>query len=200
MKIIPPPGDEILLSDIRSIVYQFADHGFSVRFVTMDSFQSADALQQFRKRGIEAEVLSVDKTAEPYDTLKTAMYEGRVRMHQHKWCQRELSQLQRMPKPSGRGYKINHPKVGADGKPGTKDVADSLAGVIYNLTMRAPSMPIPIQPGMTDRDVTEVEDNAWVTEGRSLIRQESGKKDAGGGIVGTRPDDPGKKPMPFIKG
>jgi hypothetical protein len=61
-------------------------------------------------------------------------------------------------------------------------------------------MPIPIQPGLTDRPVVETEDNAWVTEGRTLIRQESGKKDAGGGIVGTRPGDPGNKPMPFIKG
>jgi hypothetical protein len=203
LRIIPPPGDEILLSDVRAIIYQFSDHGFNIRYVTMDSFQSADAIQQFRKRGMEAEVVSVDKTTEPYDMLKTAMYENRVRMHNHKWCQRELTQLQRVPKSGGKGYKIDHPKVGPDGKPGTKDVADSVAAVIYNLTMRAPSMPVPIQPGVTDRDVTEVEDNAWVTEGKMLIRQESGAKGSGSGIVGTRPEDPTtstKMPMPFVKG
>jgi hypothetical protein len=200
LRVVPPPGDEILLSDVRAIVYQFCDHGFNVRYVTMDSYQSADALQQYRKRGIEAEVLSVDKTSEPYDVLKTTMYESRLRMHLHTWCQRELTQLQRVPKPRGKGYKIDHPKIGPDGKAGTKDVADSVAAVVYNLTSRAPSMPIPIQPGVTDRNVPQAEDDSWVTDGKTLVRQESSKKAPAGGIVGTRPQDPSDKPMPFIKG
>jgi hypothetical protein len=200
LRIMPPPGDEILLSDVRAIVYQFVEHGFNVRFVSMDSYQSADALQQFRKRGIEAEVVSVDKTTEPYDVLKTTMYESRLRMHLHTWCQRELTQLQRVPKQRGKGFKIDHPKIGTDGKPGTKDVADSLAAVVYNLTQRTPSMPVPIQAGATDRDATEMEDHSWVTDGKTLISQESSKRAPSGGIVGTRPEDPGKKPMPFIKG
>jgi len=200
LRVVPPPGDEILLSDVRAIVYQFTEHGFNIRYVTMDSYQSADAIQQLRKRGIEAEVLSVDKTTEPYDVLKTTMYESRLRMHLHTWCQREITQLQRVPKLRGKGFKIDHPKIGPDGKPGTKDVADSLAAVVYNLTKRAPSMPVPIQAGPTDRDTIEVEDHSWVTDGQTLIRQESSKTPSEGGIVGTRPDDPSKKPMPFIKG
>jgi hypothetical protein len=200
LRIIPPPGDEILLSDVRAIIYQYTEHGFNIRYVTMDSYQSADALQQLRKRGIEAEVVSVDKTTEPYDVLKTTMYESRLRMHLHTWCQREITQLQRVPKARGKGYKIDHPKIGPDGKPGTKDVADSLAAVVYNLTRRAPAMPVPIQPGLTDRDVVEREDHAWVTDGQTLVKQESGKSAPSGGIVGTRPEDPGSKPMPFIKG
>lgn len=200
LRIIPPPGDEILLSDVRAIIYQFVEHGFNVRYVSMDSYQSADALQQLRKRGIEAEVVSVDKTSEPYDLLKTTMYESRLRMHLHKWCQRELTQLQRVPRPRGKGFKIDHPKIGPDGQPGTKDVADSLAAVVYTLTQRTPGAPVPIQKGLTDREVGEKDDYSWVTGGKTIISQESSRNVSSGGIVGTRPDDPTMKPMPFVKG
>jgi len=203
LRILPPPGDEILLSDVRAIIYQFMDHGFSVRYVTLDQYQSADAIQQFKKRGMESELLSVDKTTQPYDLLKTTLYEGRIRMHRHAWCQRELTQLQRVPKPRGKGYKIDHPQMGPDGKPGTKDIADALAATTFNLTQRIPGIPIPIQSSASaDTRVLERDDvdHSWVTDGKSLIKQESGKETSGGGIVGTRPEDPGNKPMPFIKG
>lgn len=198
LRIMPPPGDEILLSDVRSIIYQFQEHGFSFGFVSMDSYQSADALQQLRKRGVEAEVVSVDKTTEPYDVLKTALYENRVRMHRNDWVIRELSQLQRVPRTGGRGFKIDHPKIGSDGRPGTKDVADALAALVYNLTQRTPGAPVSPQLGATDRAAAEVQDNSWVTDGRTLIQQESGPKRSGGGTVGPGQGDQG--PMPFIKG
>ena len=200
LRIMPPPGDEILLSDVRSIIYQFQDHGFNFGFVSMDQYQSADALQQLRKRGIEAEVVSVDRTTEPYDMLKTAFYENRIRMHDHGWVVRELSQLQRVPRPSGRGFKIDHPKIGSDGRPGTKDVADALAALVYNLTQRTPGLPVAPQMGVTDRVAAEVQDNSWVTEGRTLVQQESGPSHAGGGTVGPVSGGDQGPPMPFIKG
>jgi hypothetical protein len=83
-------------------------------------------------------------------------------------------------------------------------VADALGAVVFNLTQRMPSMPIPIQAGVTDEGAAAIEredqDHSWVTEGKTLVRQESGKKPTSGGIVGTRPEDPNEKPMPFIKG
>jgi hypothetical protein len=197
--IVPPPGDEILLSDVRAILYQFQDHGFNFGFVSMDSYQSADALQQLRKRGIEAEVVSVDKTTEPYDVLKTAFYEGRMRMQRHDGCIRELRQLQRVPRTGGRGFKIDHPKIGDDGRPGTKDVADALAALTFNLSQRTPGMPVAPQLGLTDRSASAVEDSSWVTEGRTLIPQESGGNRPGKGTVGSDPAGKGP-PMPFIKG
>lgn len=196
LRIIPPPGDEILLSDVRAIIYQFAEHGFNVSYVSMDSYQSADGLQQMRKRGIEAEVLSVDKTPEPYEVAKACIYEDRLRMHRVLWAIRELSQLQRVPRKSGIGYKIDHPAVGADGEPGSKDVSDALAGVTYSLTQRAPGMPIPPQLGVM-MGQAEPRDDSWVTGGRRLIVQESGRGSTQKGIVGGRS---GKVTPPFIKG
>lgn len=202
LRVIPPPGDEILLSDVRAILYQFHDHGFSLGYVTLDQYQSADMIQQLRKRGIESEVVSVDRTTEAYDVLKTALYEGRVRMHGNEWCLRELSQLQRVPRKGGRGFKIDHPKVGADGKPGSKDVADALASLVFNLTQRTPGLPVAPQLGMSNREGMELPDHSWVTDGRPLIPvQETGPRRPGGGIVGgAAPPGTSGMPMPFIKG
>lgn len=196
LRVIPPPGDEILLSDVRAIVYMFMEHGFNIGFVSQDQYQSADSLQQFRKRGIEAELLSVDRTPEPYEVLKACMYEDRLRMHDLPWVQRELTQLQRVPRKSGIGYKIDHPAMGIDGMPGSKDIADSLAGVVHSLTQRSPGMPIPPQMSM-GMGQAESRDDSWVTGGRTMIAQESGSKSGQGSIVGKRS---GREMPPFIKG
>jgi len=200
LRITPPPGDEILLSDVRAIIYQFQEHGFHIGFVSMDSYQSADALQQLRKRGIEAEVVSVDRTTEAYDVLKTALYENRVRMHRNDHCLRELSQLQRVPKPGGRGFKIDHPKIGADGLPGSKDLADALSSLVFSLTQRTPGMPVAPQLGTSTDGRGEVRDDSWVTDGRLIAMQETGPRRPGSGIVGGEAPNPGTMPMPFIKG
>jgi hypothetical protein len=201
LRISPPPGDEILLSDVRSILYQFHDHGFALGYVTMDQYQSADAIQQFRKRGIESEVVSVDRTTEAYDVLKTALYEGRLRLHRNDHCLRELSQLQRVPKPGGRGIKIDHPRIGADGMPGSKDLADALAALVFNLTQRTPGMPVAPQLGVSTDGRGEVRDDSWVNNGRLIAMQETSPRRPGRGIVdGGTPSAGTMPPMPFIKG
>lgn len=180
LRVIPPAGDEILLSDVRSIVYQFQEHGFQVGYVSMDSYQSADGLQQFRRRGVEAEVVSVDRTRDPYDTLKTCLYEHRLRYYPHKVLQRELHQLQRTP-----AGKIDHPATG------TKDVADSLAGSVFSLTIKMPGRPIPMTPGLrTGRD--EAEDHSWVTGGKVPVSSADPRP-----VTKRSVDD---LPMPFTKG
>lgn len=209
LRIVPPPGDEILLSDVRSILYQFSEHGFQIGFVSMDQFQSADTIQQMNQRGIEAEVVSIDRTTEPYDVLKGAFYEGRLRVHQHRILQCELRNIQRVPSTSGK-VKIDHPKImtGPDGNeiPGSKDVADALAGAIYNLSQRMPGQPIAPQAGVSVGAVRQEKPNHdWVTGGAQMVTPEAsgapGRKGmvkpgsgSGGGGSGGLP------PLPFIRG
>lgn len=209
LRVVPPPGDEILLSDVRSIIYQFRDHGFQISYASTDSFQNADTLQQFRKQGMEAELLSVDRTADPYDTLKTCLYERRLRMHGVEILNVELRNLQRIPKKSSGGRHrvvIDHPKQMSmpDGRrvKGSKDLADGLAGVVYSLTQRTPGHPMAPMMGVSEGSVVQEQVNHdWVTEGRTLIKQEGGKKGQEHSIVGPSPgssvDD---LPMPFSKG
>lgn len=210
LRIVPPPGDEILLSDVRAVVYQFIEHGFQVGYVSMDQYQSADSLQQFRKRGIEAEVISVDRTTEPYDVLKSAFYEGRVRTQKHAWLGIELRNLQRVPTSGGR-VKIDHPKTmtGPTGGTvrGTKDLSDALAGVVYSITQRSPGRPIPPMLGVSSSGGTggggERPDHAWVTGGAVQVGEDPGRGGGAGGMVKPGSGSGGGggvPPLPFIKG
>lgn len=197
LKVTPTPGDEIVLSNLRWIVYQFMEHGFSVTFASCDSYQSADTLQQFRGRGVRSEVQSIDKTTIPYDLVKTALYEGRLRLQPNSWLVLELQQLMKVPKPRAKGYKIDHPRIGKDGNPGTKDVADGLAGVVYSLTQKEPGRPIPMTTSAPAPTAEEVTDHSWVTEGRQMVKQEAPRT--------TRPTPRqnrgmGGETLPFVRG
>lgn len=126
LQVVPPAGREILLSDIRHLVYDLAAKGFNISLVTLDSYQSQDTIQQLTQRGFNAKVLSVDVTPEPYDTLKTALYEDRIRYYAYEPLLAELRKLEEHSK--GRVRKIDHPGGGS------KDVADAVAGTIFSLS------------------------------------------------------------------
>jgi hypothetical protein len=195
LAVVPPPGDEIMLADLRGVVYQFMAHGYQVSYASLDSFQSIDTIQQFRKHGVDAEVVSIDRTTEPYDVLKTAMYEDRFRMAPHAVALREFRYLQRVPKSGGR-IKIDHPKKNPDGTPGSKDVADSIAGVVYSLTRKVPGRPMAPMLGSRE-SFDEKQDDSWVTGGKVLV-QSTMVKGERQSLVGEH-DGPASS-LPFLKG
>lgn len=208
LRVVPPPGDEILLADLRSVVYQFIEHGFQVGFVSMDQYQSADTLQQMRKRGIEAELVSMDRTTEPYDVLKAALYEKRIHTQRHLYLATELRNLQRVPKAGGK-VKIDHPKMmtGPKGNQvrGSKDIADALAGMVFSITQRSPGRPIPPMLGVSAHHGERREDPSWVTGGAVMVGEEGGGGGPRGGIVKPGSGSGGSggsgaPPLPFVKG
>jgi hypothetical protein len=191
LSVRPPPGDEIFLGDLRSIIYQFAEHGFTIALCSLDRYQSADTMQQLRQRGIDSELTSVDRTPEPYEMTKTAIYEGRIHLQANAKLLTELQQLQRVPK--GGGYKIDHPKMGS------KDVADALAGVCYNLFTKLPGRPMAPMMSSAIGSKNADADHSWVTGGSMLVPS-SGRTSIGprGNVNGQNKG--GEMPMPFIKG
>lgn len=48
----------------------------------MDSFQSKDTQQQLKEKGFNTEELSVDVNPQPYNRLKMALYETRLKGNQ----------------------------------------------------------------------------------------------------------------------
>lgn len=134
LRIKAVQGSEIILGDVRQIVYMLNDDlHFKVKNISMDGFQSTDTLQQFRKRRFMADWLSVDKEKLPYEDLREAIYERRVEFPRYMTylnkgdlemkniAFKELSELQ------DTGKKIDHPPDGS------KDVADAMAAVTYML-------------------------------------------------------------------
>lgn len=150
LRIVAPPGGEIDFGAIRGIVYDFQRHGFNIAFASMDSFQSRDMLQQFAAKGIDGEVLSVDKTVDPYTCLKTTIYEGRLSSYNYPILTEELEQLER---DETRG-KIDHPANGS------KDCADSICGVVYTLTTKQ-SYNAPVLSGISEYEGPEKKDE-WI--------------------------------------
>lgn len=126
LRVIPPKGGEILYHKIRSMIYSLKQQGLNVKWVSLDSYQSVDMQQILRQNGYVTGELSMDKTTLPYEFLKSACYDGRIMAPPNRDCAQELIELELDAKKK----KIDHQPTGS------KDVADSMAGCVYGLTMR----------------------------------------------------------------
>lgn len=128
------PGTEILLQEVRQIIYTLKDDlGFNIKAVTMDGFQSTDTKQQLRRRRINTDYVSMDKSKLPYTDLRDALYEDRIEFPPYltyltkganERVQIAVKELMELEEGD---LKIDHPKHGS------KDVADAMAGVTYTL-------------------------------------------------------------------
>ncbi len=124
LQIRPPKNGEISFERIREFIYGLNDLGLAIKFVTADGYQSADTIQLLRRKGYTTGIQSMDKDPRPYEILKAAIYDGRLRMPTHDLLMNELAGLERNTKTG----KVDHPPKGS------KDLADALAGVVYGLT------------------------------------------------------------------
>lgn len=100
------------------------------------SHNSADSIQQFKAQGYRSEILSVDTSPDPYDNLKTALYEDRVDMYPYPPLTQELETLQEDRR--GKKRKIDHPARGS------KDVADAVAATFFLLQKYSMQQPLPM--------------------------------------------------------
>lgn len=129
LAVEPPKNDEILFHKIRALIYKLSELGMPIKWVSFDSFQSVDSIQILKTKGYMCGRISMDITTQPYDITKTAMYDGRVSMHEHPKLKKELLSLERDTKTG----KIDHPSTAG----ASKDISDAAAGVISGLTMRS---------------------------------------------------------------
>lgn len=134
LRIKAVSGTQIIISDVRQLVYELRyDRKFRVKRVTMDGFQSTDSLQQFRKKRIEADYVSVDKSTLPYEDLREAIYDRRIEFPPYMTYMKrgEIEKveiaMQELLRLQFDGKKVDHPTDGS------KDVADAMAGVCYTL-------------------------------------------------------------------
>jgi hypothetical protein len=134
LQIIPPIGGEIVLGDIRRLIYELTSHGYTITSVSTDSFQSADTIQKLSQKGYNAQLVSVDTSLEPYENLKLALYEDRVVLYDYEPLKVELRQLEKHATKN----KVDHPPKGS------KDCADALAGALFTLSQAHTNMPLPI--------------------------------------------------------
>jgi hypothetical protein len=125
LEVRPPKNGEIMFSNIRELIYRLRDYyGINIKWVSFDTYQSTDSIQIMRQKGFSSGTCSMDKTPVPYEFTKAAIYDGRVRIPEHGKLFEELKGLER----DATTGKIDHPSKGS------KDISDSLAGVVYGIT------------------------------------------------------------------
>lgn len=112
-------NQEINFSAIRQLIIDLCKK-FDVAKVTFDRWQSIEMIQSLRSLAINADFHSVKKT--DYDTLTSAIYDGRLRGYWNELLvEEELLKLRLFS-----NNKIDHPSSGS------KDLADAIAGSVYN--------------------------------------------------------------------
>lgn len=136
----PTPGNEIELVEIKEFILMLRERGFPLKLVTFDQWSSAPMRQELSDMGIETAKLSVNK--HHYTDFKVAMYEGRVLGYNDDLLIDELIGLRII-----KGDKVDHPRKGSN------DIADSVAGAVYNAMTNTNH--IRIQP-VEIRDLTTV--------------------------------------------
>lgn len=124
--IKPNTSNELDIAELRKWIVSLKEYyDFNIHTVSYDGFQSAESLQMLRKVGIQAINISVDKTLEPYETLKRAIYQDRFDCQDHDILKLELS-----------GLEMNYKKKKVDHPPkGSKDLADAVAGAVYSASI-----------------------------------------------------------------
>jgi hypothetical protein len=128
--IEPDANNEIQIAEVRTWVKLLKDiHGYPIRVVTYDGFQSKESVQQWKREGMKTGYISVDKTSVPYKHLRDAFNEGRVKMFNNPVLVDELFNLEFDENKD----KVDHPVKGS------KDVADAVCGAYWTMLLRRAS-------------------------------------------------------------
>jgi len=167
-----PRGGEILFDDVLDFIVNLKKGlRFNIKKVTFDGYQSLNLIQNLNKHGIQAEELSVDKSTEPYDTLKSVIYRGVLDAYPNFVALRELDELLITDKG-----KIDHPvesfrrSAEEEDKKGSKDVADAMAGMVYNCLKEMPVTASMWFSGTTQIQGTSPAEEIQRSEAEKLIR------------------------------
>jgi hypothetical protein len=187
VRIAPPPSSEIDLSKIRSFILFLKDI-YPLTRVTFDGFQSADSIQILRKapHKVEAGLLSVDKNDEPYLSLRSALFDRRIGGYRYDPFVDEVLDLQRYAKTK----KVDHPIRATKGGKGSKDVSDSVAGVVWTCInderASAELLPMPEEQGRKRVRTVDPDEKVVSTEIDSQGRVVEPEDKPKGRLVGGR--------------
>jgi len=129
-RIAPGDGREVNFAAVRDAILALRNRGFRFSRGSYDGWQSVDSIQIMNRKGIECDVLSIDRNLEPYDTLLEGVNQGTVHYPEHPVLIHELRNLEMV-----KGKKVDHPPKGS------KDLADACAGVCYHLRVNPPGSP-----------------------------------------------------------
>lgn len=123
ISIRPHKQEHIDIAEVRKWLMQLvAFYDINIYMVSYDGFQSAESIQVWRRAGIRSEMVSTERTMEPYNYLRSSFYQDRIAMVDNEEARLELVNLEYYEKKD----KVDHPPRGAN------DIADAICGAVYS--------------------------------------------------------------------
>lgn len=133
LRVIAGSANEIDHSEVRGLIYRLNEGGFNIRSVGLDHWMSVPNMQILRKQGFKVKEISTVKKIDPFDTARSALYEGRIICPPHDKLADEIRSLELDPRrPHDR------PKVIVQ-HGNSKDLADAWAAGVYYIALNATS-------------------------------------------------------------
>ena len=121
--IEPDANNEIDIGEIRAFVRQLkTQYGYPIRGVSYDGMDSRESIQAWKKTGVMASMLSLDRYDTNYLQFRDGIYDGRILLPDDDLIIEELNNLE---------HDITHRKVDHPSN-FTKDGIDGVAGAYCN--------------------------------------------------------------------
>lgn len=131
VSIQAPKGRQISFEKNRIFIRWLKEKGFNIKGITSDTFQSYDLQQQLSAEGFNCSILSVDRVnngiCQPYQYLRSAIYEKRFSMYRSERLFNEFIDIER----DNTTGKIDHTRNFH------KDALDAVCGATFNASKDA---------------------------------------------------------------
>lgn len=125
--IAPDANNEIDVAEVRAFVKHLrTKYGYPIRGVSYDGVDSRESIQAWRKDGMRATMVSVDRTSVPYKQLRDAMYDTRIILQNDDEVLSEILDLEYDEDKDKVDHSVN----------GSKDVSDAICGAYTNMLER----------------------------------------------------------------
>lgn len=125
--IEPDANNEIDIAEVRAFVRSLkTKYGYPIKAVTYDGFDSRESIQAWRKDGMPAKEVSVDKTSTPYKQFRDAMYDRRIALLDDPDLLSEILELEYDENKD----KVDHSVIGK------KDLSDAVCAAYTSLCER----------------------------------------------------------------
>lgn len=123
ISIKPSQAKELDIAAVRAwVVALQSTHNVPIYRITYDGYNSAESMQALKRIGIRSKLVSLDRTPDPYEALRRALYQDRIDLPPNELLRTELTQLDKDEK-TGR---VDHPAKGS------KDISDAVAGAWWS--------------------------------------------------------------------
>jgi hypothetical protein len=126
----PDRDKQVDFAEVREFIMSLVRRGFHVKKITFDQWQSEEMIKYFNRIGVEADILSVG--LQHYMDLKLIVTEQRGFAPYNEILRREMKQLF----ITKNGKNVDHPRTTV----GSKDIADSVCGAVFNAAYLTPKM------------------------------------------------------------